>query len=166
MSSEKLTWRADAKGLRIAIAVARFNREITERLLAGALEALKQAGAEEAAIEVVRVAGAFELPLASKILTKNHDAVVALGAVVRGDTPHFDYVAGEAARGILQVGLETETPVIFGVLTTETIRQAMDRAGGWGSDSPAGDLSLNKGFDAANTAIEMAQLLKQLRGKR
>jgi 6,7-dimethyl-8-ribityllumazine synthase len=164
MSGDKLTWSLDARGLRVAVVAARFNSEITDKLLAGALEALRKAGADEASIEVIRVPGAFELPLAAKALPANHDAVVALGAVVRGDTPHFDYVAGEAARGIQQVSLESSKPVAFGVLTTETMQQAVDRAGGSSTDSEAGDLTMNKGFDAANTAIEMAMLLKRLRG--
>ncbi len=164
MSGDKLTWSLDARGLRVGVVAARFNSEITDKLLAGALEALRQAGADEGSIEVVRVPGAFELALAAKALAANCDAVVALGAVVRGDTPHFDYVAGEAARGIQQVSLETGKPVAFGVLTTETMQQAVDRAGGSVTDSGFGDLTMNKGFDAANTAIEMAMLLKRLRG--
>ena len=163
MSGDKLTWNADARGLKVAIVVARFNSEITERLLAGAIEALRQAGADANEAAVVRVPGAFELPLAAKVLTENHDAVVALGAVVRGDTPHFDYVAGEAARGIMKVSIETSKPIAFGVLTTETMQQAVERAGGTSTAEPFGDLTMNKGFDAANTAIEMAVLLRRLR---
>ncbi|MEO8025345.1 MAG: 6,7-dimethyl-8-ribityllumazine synthase [Bryobacteraceae bacterium] len=165
MSSEKLTWNVDATGLRVAVVVARFNYEITSRLLAGALAALKQAGAADADIKVVHVPGAFELPVAAKALAASFDAVVALGAVVRGDTPHFDYVAGEAARGIQQASLETLKPIAFGVLTTETMQQALERAGGTSTKTDAGDLTLNKGFDAANTAIEMAHLLNGIRSK-
>ena len=138
----------DAKGLNFAILVARFNGAITEKLLAGAREAFTKSGAKSQ--QVFYVPGAFELPFAAKKLVSRggFDAIVALGAVIRGDTPHFDYVAGEAARGLQQVGLETGVPVIFGVLTTDNWEQAEARAGG-----AAG----NKGFDAAMTAIEMAR---------
>lgn len=158
MSADSLIWqKLDARGLRFAIVVARFNAAITGRLLAGARAALTQAGAEFA--EVFYVPGAFELPFAAKKLaTRAHNqgafhAIIALGAVIRGDTSHFDYVAGEAARGLQQVGLETGVPVIFGVLTTDTWEQAEARSGG-----PSGSVSENnKGFDAAMTAIEMAR---------
>ena len=147
MSRETLNWSVDAKGLKFAIVVARFNPAITEKLLEGARDALTQAGAS--GVEVFHVPGAFELPLAAKWLAHGgYSAIIALGAVIRGDTPHFDYVAGEAARGLQQVGLETGVPVIFGVLTTDNWEQAEARAGG-----AAG----NKGFDAAMTAIEMAR---------
>ena len=138
----------DASGLSFAILVARFNGAITEKLLAGARDAFTQSGAKSQ--QVFYVPGAFELPFAAKKLAGRggFDAIVALGAVIRGDTPHFDYVAGEAARGLQQVGLETGVPVIFGVLTTDNWQQAEARAGG-----AAG----NKGFDAAMTAIEMAR---------
>jgi len=138
----------DAKGLNFAILVARFNGAITEKLLAGAREAFTKSGAKSQ--QVFYVPGAFELPFAAKKLVSRggFDAIVALGAVIRGDTPHFDYVAGEAARGLQQVGLDTGVPVIFGVLTTDTWEQAEARAGG-----AAG----NKGLDAAMTAIEMAR---------
>jgi len=152
MSEDRLNWSADARGLRFAIIVARFNSQITERLLAGACEALKRASAE--AHEVFHVPGAFELPFAAKRLagSGDFDAVIALGAVIRGETPHFEYVAGEAARGLQQVALETGVPVSFGVLTTDTFAQAEARAGG-----PEGSLESNKGFDAAMTAIEMTR---------
>jgi 6,7-dimethyl-8-ribityllumazine synthase len=148
MSNQPMEWELDARGLKFAIVVARFNGEITEKLLDGAREALKRAGAES--IEVFHVPGSFELPLAAKMLAHRHcyDAVIALGAVIRGETPHFDYVAGEAARGLQQVALETGLPVAFGVLTTNTQEQAEARAGGAGG---------NKGHDAAMTAIEMAR---------
>jgi 6,7-dimethyl-8-ribityllumazine synthase len=149
MSSDSLTWQElDAHGLKFAIVVARFNSAITDKLLAGACEALTRAGAESH--RVFRVPGAFELPFAAKKLAQRggFDAIIALGAVIRGETPHFDYVAGEAARGLQQVGLDTGVPVIFGVLTTDTWEQAEARAGG-----SAG----NKGADAARTAIEMAR---------
>jgi len=135
---------------------ARFNNVITDQLLAGALDALKRSGAAEADIEIVKVPGAWELPIAAKavVLGKKCDAIIALGAVIRGDTPHFDYVAGETASGLMAVQLEMGIPVAFGVLTTNTIEQAADRAGG--KDG-------NKGHDAAMTAIEMANLIRRLR---
>jgi 6,7-dimethyl-8-ribityllumazine synthase len=146
MSNQPMEWEGDARGLRFAIVVARFNSGVTEKLLAGAQEALKVAQAERS--DVFHVPGAFELPLAAKRLASSYDALIALGAVIRGDTPHFDYVAGEAARGLQQVALETGTPVAFGVLTTDTLEQAEQRAGGAHG---------NKGYDAAMTAIEMAR---------
>ena len=137
----------DASGLKFAIVVARFNSGITEKLLEGARGALTGAGA--AGIAVFHVPGAFELPLAAKWLAHGgYDAIIALGAVIRGDTPHFDFVAGEAARGLQQVALECNIPVAFGVLTTDDVAQAEARAGGQHG---------NKGFDAAMTAIEMAR---------
>jgi len=145
----------DARGLKFAVVCARFNNFVTDRLLDGALDALKRAGATD--IDVVKVPGAWELPLAAKTLAlqKKHDAIIALGAVIRGDTPHFDYVAGHAAEGLAAVQQESGIPVAFGVLTTNNMEQALDRAGG-----KAG----NKGSDAAMTAIEMANLLRRLRG--
>ena len=154
MSADSLSWpKLDAKGLSFAIVVARFNRGITEKLLAGAREALSQAGAKN--MRVFSVPGAFELPFAAKKLAARggFDAIIALGAVIRGETPHFDYVAGETARGLQQAGLDAGVPVIFGVLTTDTWEQAEARA--WG---PSGSLSTNnKGYDAAMTAIEIAR---------
>jgi 6,7-dimethyl-8-ribityllumazine synthase len=158
MSADSLTWqKLDAHDLHFAIVVARFNSAITEKLLAGAREALAKAGAKSQ--QVFYVPGAFELPFAAKKLATRggaqgaFSAIIALGAVIRGDTPHFDYVADGAARGLQQVGLETGVPVIFGVLTTDTWEQAEARAGG-----PTGSVSENnKGFDAAMTAIEMAR---------
>lgn len=148
MSADSLIWKhLDATGLRFAIVVARFNGAITEQLLEGAREALRKTGA--ASHEVFRVPGAFELPFAAKRLSGgDFDAIIALGCVIRGETPHFDYVAGECARGLQHVALETGVPVAFGVLTTDTAAQAEARAGG-----EAG----NKGFDAAMTAVEMAR---------
>ena len=149
MSEDSLNWRQlNANGLNFAILVARFNSAITEKLLSGAREALTKAGAKSQ--EVFYVPGAFELPFAAKKLAErgDFDAIVALGAVIRGDTPHFDYVAGEAARGLQQAALETGVPIAFGVLTTDNREQAEARAGG-----AAG----NKGFDAAMTAVEMAR---------
>jgi 6,7-dimethyl-8-ribityllumazine synthase len=149
MSADSLKWQQlNANGLNFAILVARFNSAITEKLLAGAREALTKAGAKSQ--EVFYVPGAFELPFAAKKLAErgDFDAIVALGAVIRGETPHFDYVAGEAARGLQQAALETGVPIAFGVLTTDNQEQAEARAGG-----AAG----NKGFDAAMTAVEMAR---------
>jgi len=140
-------------GLRIGIALARFNRAVTDRLLAGALEALAAHGVAEDAIDVASVPGAFELPLCAQRLamTGRYDALLCLGAVVRGETPHFDFVAGEAATGIGAVARQYDLPVAFGVLTTDTMEQALARAGG-----DAG----NKGYEAAVTALEMVQLLR------
>jgi 6,7-dimethyl-8-ribityllumazine synthase len=149
MSRETLNWSVDANGLKFAVVVARFNSAITEKLLEGAREALAKAGAE--GIEVFQVPGAFELPLAAQKLAKSYDAVIALGAVIRGETPHFDYVCDAATRGLLQVSLESGTPVAFGVLTTDNLAQAEARAGGKHG---------NKGYDAAMTAIEMARFGK------
>ncbi len=145
-----------AHGLRFAVVLSRFNDFIGERLLAGALDALTRSGAADDAIDVVRVPGAFEIPLAARELARSgrYDAVVCVGCVIRGATAHFDYVAGEMASGIAAVARETGVPVAFGVLTTETVEQAIERAG-----SKAG----NKGFEAAMTAVEMANLLRRLR---
>ena len=156
MSERIIEGHLDASGLRIAIAVARFNSFITSRLLEGALDALKRHGADVGLIPVVHVPGSWELPVAVKALagTKKYDAIIALGAVIRGDTPHFDYVAGHAASGLAAVQSESGIPVAFGVLTTNTVEQAVDRAGA---------KSGNKGFDAALTAIEMCHLLRQIR---
>jgi 6,7-dimethyl-8-ribityllumazine synthase len=145
----------DANGLKFAIVVSRFNSFITDRLLAGALDALKRSGATEDAIEIVKVPGSWELPLTAKTLiaTNRFAAIIALGAVIRGDTPHFDQVANQTSSGLAAVSLESNIPVAFGVLTTNTVEQAIDRAGG---------KSGNKGFDAAITAIEMADLLRRL----
>jgi len=142
MSNQQMEWHEhDARGLKFAVVVARFNSAITEKLLESARKGLE--GSERC--DVFHVPGAFELPLAAKMLAHTHryNAIVALGAVIRGGTPHFDYVAGEAARGLQQVALETGLPVAFGVLTTDTLEQAEAR--------------VNKGFDAAMTAIEMAR---------
>lgn len=146
----------DARGLKFAVVCSRFNNVVTDRLLAGALEVLKRLGASDSDVEVVSVPGAWELPLAAKALAlqKKPDAIIALGAVIRGGTPHFEYVAGQAATGLAAVQLETGIPVAFGVLTTNTLQQAEDRAGG--KDG-------NKGYDAAITAIEMAHLVRRLR---
>jgi 6,7-dimethyl-8-ribityllumazine synthase len=156
MSHKGIEGNLDAKGLKFAILVSRFNSFITERLLGGALDALARSGADPAGIEVVRVPGSWELPVVALELArqKRHDALICLSAVIRGETPHFDYVAAEAAKGIGQVSMQTGMPVAFGVLTTNTLEQAIDRAGA---------KSGNKGFDAAMTAIEMANLMRRLR---
>ncbi|MEJ2640944.1 MAG: 6,7-dimethyl-8-ribityllumazine synthase [Desulfosarcinaceae bacterium] len=142
-----------AEGKRFAIVVSRFNDFITDRLVGGALDALTRSGAAADDIDVVKVPGAFEIPLAARRLTekKRHAAVICLGAVIRGATPHFDYVSAEVSKGVAQVGLEAGMPVIFGVVTTDTIEQAIERAG-----TKAG----NKGWDAAIAAIEMANLME------
>ncbi|MGA7563505.1 MAG: 6,7-dimethyl-8-ribityllumazine synthase [Desulfobaccales bacterium] len=142
-------------GLKFALVVSRFNSFITERLLEGALDCLQRQGVAEDDLLVVRVPGAWEIPLTAKRLAaaKTHDAVVCLAAVIRGSTPHFDYVAGEVSKGIAQVALESGVPISFGILTTDNLEQAIERAG-----SKAG----NKGFAAAAAAIEMANLLKAL----
>ncbi len=156
MPSSVIEGDLSAKGLRFALIVGRFNSFISERLLAGALDALKRTGCAEENIEIVRVPGSWEMPVVARELAKakRHDAIIALGAVIRGDTPHFDYVAGEMARGLAEVARETGVPIGFGVLTTNTVEQAVDRAGVKGG---------NKGFDAAMTAIEMANLMRRLR---
>lgn len=146
-----------ARGLRVAIVAAQFNAHIVDRLVSGATEALTSAGALADSVDVIRVPGAFEIPVAVKQVAVGHryDAVIALGAVIRGETPHFEYVAGECARGVMQVMLDTGVPVGFGVLTCDTLEQAQARAGG-----AAG----NKGADAAQAAVAMANLLRRLAG--
>jgi 6,7-dimethyl-8-ribityllumazine synthase len=141
-----------AKGKRFGIVVSRFNDFITEKLLGGALDALTRTGAKENDIQIIKVPGAFEIPLAAKkaAQTGRYDAVICLGAVIRGATPHFDYVCAEVSKGVAQVGLEFGLPVIFGVLTTDTVEQAIDRAG---------TKSGNKGWHAAMSAVEMANLM-------
>lgn len=141
------------QGLKVAIVASRFNSFITDRLVDGAVDALKRHGVEEKDISLVKVPGSFELPLAvRRACSGKVDAVVALGALIRGGTPHFDYLSAEVTKGIAQVTLETGVPVAFGVLTTDTVEQAIERAG-----SKSG----NKGFEAALSAIEMAKLLKR-----
>jgi 6,7-dimethyl-8-ribityllumazine synthase len=158
MSLKTFEGNLDAKGLRFAIVVSRFNSFITERLISGALDALHRSGASDENVELVRVPGSWEMPVTVSALLgqKRHDAIICLGAVIRGETPHFDYVAGEAAKGLAQVSLASGVPVAFGVLTTNTLDQAIDRAGAKGG---------NKGFEAAMTAIEMANLLREVRGQ-
>ncbi|MBI4976946.1 MAG: 6,7-dimethyl-8-ribityllumazine synthase [Spirochaetes bacterium] len=142
-------------GLTMGIVVSRFNSLLSERLLSGALDALKRHDVHDADITVIRVPGGFEIAPVAKKLAKSgkYDAVICLGVVIRGGTPHFDYVAGEAAKGIAKASYETEVPVIFGVLTTDSLEQAMERSG-----TKMG----NKGSDAAMAAIEMANLMKAL----
>ncbi len=144
-----------AKDLKFGIVISRFNDFIGERLLGGAMDALKRSGADEANVDVFKVPGAFEIPLLAKRVaeTRKYDAVICLGAVIRGATPHFDYVAAEVSKGIANVALDAGVPISFGVLTTDTIEQAIERAG---------TKSGNKGWDAAVAAIEMANLIRQL----
>jgi 6,7-dimethyl-8-ribityllumazine synthase len=145
--------QTDGKGHRFAIVVSRFNGQVTDRLLAGAHDCLLQHGVSEDSVDVVSVPGAWELPIAAQAAAKRgYAAIIALGCVIRGDTPHFDYVAGAAAQGLERVSLEACVPIAFGVLTTEDAQQALARAGG-----RAG----NKGWDAALTALEMANLLSE-----
>ena len=147
----------DARGLKLAIVVARFNSFITERLIEGAIDAFVRTGGTREDIQLIRVPGSWEMPLVAAELArqKRNDAIVCLGAVIRGETPHFDYVAGNAASNLAHIAAETGVPIAFGVLTTNTVEQAVDRAGA---------KSGNKGFDAVMTAIEMANLLKAIRG--
>ena len=148
---KEIQGQLDAKGLRFSIIISRFNSLVTERLLEGAIDAIDRHGASLDDVEIIRVPGAWELPVtARKVALKgNSDAIICLGAVIRGATAHFDYVASEASKGIGQVSMETGIPATFGVLTTDTLEQAIERAG-----SKAG----NKGWDAAVSAIEMANL--------
>jgi len=142
-------------GLKFAIVAARFNEFITSRLVGGAMDGLVRHGVDEVNVDVAWVPGSFEIPVAAKKLAQSgrYDAVLCLGAVIRGATPHFDYVAAEASKGVASVALQTGVPVIFGILTTDTIEQAIERAG-----TKAG----NKGYDAAVTGIEMANLLRAM----
>jgi len=145
----------DASGLKFGIIVSRFNDFIGEKLVGGAIDALLRHGAKEVDINVFKVPGSFEIPLTAKklALTKKYDAIICLGVIIRGDTPHFEYIAAEVSKGIASVGLDTGTPIIFGVLTTENIEQAIERSG-----TKAG----NKGFDAANAAVEIVNLFKNV----
>ncbi len=149
--------RLAGEGLKIALVVSRFNSFITERLLEGALDCLRRHGVADSGLTKVRVPGAWEIPLVAQRLAKAkaHDAVICLGAVIRGSTPHFDYVAAEVSKGIAHVSLESGVPILFGVLTTDTLEQAVERAG-----SKSG----NKGYAAAESALEMINLLKDLGG--
>ncbi len=142
-----------AEGKKFAVVVSRFNDFITDRLLAGAVDALKRSGARDKDIEVAKVPGAFEIPLIAKKMAQSdrYNAVICLGAVIRGATPHFDYVSAEVSKGIAMAGLESGVPVIFGIVTTDTIEQAIERAGA---------KSGNKGWSAAVNAVEMANLIE------
>ena len=142
-----------AEGKKFALVVSRFNDFITEKLLSGALDALVRSGAADEDLEVVKVPGAFEIPLVAKKManTKRFDAVICLGAVIRGSTPHFEYVSAEVSKGVAMASMESEIPIIFGVITTDTIEQAIERAG-----AKAG----NKGWSAAIAAVEMANLFE------
>ena len=143
------------EGLRFGLVVGRFNEFITQKLLSGALDALKRHGVDDDGIELAWVPGAFEIPLVARqmVLTGRYSAVVCLGAVIRGATPHFDYVAGEVAKGVAKIGMESGVPTVFGIITADTLEQAIERAGTKGG---------NKGWDAAVTAIEMANLLRAM----
>ncbi len=143
----------DASKLKIAIVVSRFNELVSKGLLGGAQDCLKRHGAKETNIDVAWVPGAYEIPLVAKKLAKDYDAVICLGAVIRGATAHFEYVAGEAAKGIAKVSLDSGVPIIFGILTTDNLEQALERAGA----KPG-----NKGFAAAMSAIELANLVKEI----
>ena len=145
----------DASGLRIGIVISRFNEFISTKLLGGAMDALVRHGASDQDVEVAWVPGAFEIPLVAKKMadTGRYDCVICLGCIIRGATPHFDYVAAESSKGIAQVAMKSDCPVAFGILTTETIEQAIERAG-----TKAG----NKGWDAALAGVEMANLLKTI----
>lgn len=152
---KKIEGKLTGKGLKVGIVVGRFNEFISGKLLEGSLDALRRHDTSEDDVEVAWVPGAYEIPLVAKKMaaTDKYDAVICLGAVIRGSTPHFDYVANEVAKGVAMVGLETGKPVIFGVITTDSLEQAIERAG---------TKSGNKGFDAAMSAIEMANLMKEI----
>lgn len=154
--ANNISGQLDASGHKVAIVVGRFNSFIGERLVEGAIDALVRHGASDEDIDIIRVPGAFEIPLAAQKVAmgaKKYDSIVCLGAVIRGATPHFDYVSNEVTKGVASVSLATGVPIAFGVLTTDTIEQAVERAG-----TKAG----NKGFEAATTAIEMVNLFKCL----
>jgi len=157
MSKHVIEGHLNATGLKFAIVVSRFNSIISDRLLAGALDALTRTGADTDNLEIVKVPGSWELPIVARELArqKRHDAIICVSAVVRGDTPHHEYIAGEAAKGLALTALEYGVPIAFGVLTCDTLEQALERAGAKGG---------NKGFDAAMTAVEMGNLMRRLRG--
>ena len=152
---EELAGKLESKGLKIGVVVGRFNEMITERLLAGALETLAQNGVSEENITIVRVPGSFEIPSAAQRLAQARevDAIVCLGAVIRGETPHFEYISLQVSRGITEVSLKNDLPVSFGVITADTVEQAMNRSGTEHS---------NKGVEATNAALEMANLFKEM----
>jgi 6,7-dimethyl-8-ribityllumazine synthase len=154
--SRVIEGQLSAAGLKFAIVVSRFNSFVTDRLLGGAMDALTRTGCNPDEVDIIKVPGSWELPVAVKEVAsqKRHHAIIALSAVIRGDTPHFDYISAEATKGLAQVASEFGVPVAFGVLTTNTLEQAIDRAGA---------KSGNKGFDAAMSAVEMANLMRRLR---
>ena len=145
----------DATGLTFGIVASKFNKFVTSRLLAECVKALTKAGAQDESIEVIRVPGAFEIPLVARQLARGgrFDAVICLGAVIRGDTPHFEYISTEVSRGIMQASMEANVPVVFGVLTTDTVAQAIERAD---------PMKMNRGSDAAKTAVEMVNVMRLL----
>ncbi len=154
-----LEGKLDAKGCRFGIIVSKFNEFVTSRLLAGAMDVLVEAGADKDAIDVVHVPGAYEIPLVAREFGKSgrYDAVICLGAIIRGETPHFEFISTETSRGIARAALEAAVPVIFGVLTTDTGKQALERSG---------EPERNRGSEAARTAVQMADLMKQLHASR
>jgi 6,7-dimethyl-8-ribityllumazine synthase len=149
--------RLNAEGFRFAVVASRWNDFLTSRLVEGALDALERLGADEKAVELFRVPGSFEIPLLARKLAASGkwDAVVCLGTIIRGQTPHFEYIAGEVTKGIAQAGMETDVPVVYGIVTADTLEQAIDRAG-----VKAG----NKGFEAAMSAVELVNLYKSVTG--
>jgi 6,7-dimethyl-8-ribityllumazine synthase len=153
---EIIEGKISAEGFRFAVLVSRFNDFISSKLVEGAMDALKRHGGNEDQVSLIKVPGAFEIPLAAKKLAESgkYNAIICLGAVIRGSTPHFDYVAAEVSKGIAQVALESKVPVTFGVLTTDNLEQAIERAG-----SKSG----NKGWDAAMAAMEMVNLFKEIK---
>ena len=155
MNMKQYEGSLDAKGMKIALVVGRFNNFFTDKLLAGALDCLVRHGADERKLDIAYVPGSFEIPVVAGRLArmKKYDAVICLGAVIRGDTPHFDFVATEASKGIARLGMESEIPVIYGLITADTLEQAVERSG-----TKAG----NKGWDAAQTAIEMVNLYRSI----
>lgn len=148
----------NAKGCRFGIIVSKYNEFVTSRLLAGAMDVLVEAGADKDNIDVAYVPGAYEIPLMAREFGKSgrYDAVICLGAIIRGETPHFEYISSQTSHGIQQAALESSVPVIFGVLTTDTGKQALERSG---------EPERNRGSDAARTAVQMADLMRQVRGK-
>ena len=155
MNAKRYEGSLDAKGMKVALVVSRFNNFFTDKLLAGALDCLVRHGADEKKLDVAYVPGSFEIPVVAGRLArmKKYDAVICLGAVIRGDTPHFDFVATEASKGISRLGMESSIPVVYGLITADTLEQAVERSG-----TKAG----NKGWDAAQTAIEMVNLYRNI----
>lgn len=154
-----LEGKLDAKGCRFGIVVSKYNEFVTSRLLAGSMDVLVEAGADKDQIDVAYVPGAYEIPLVARELGKSgrYDAIICLGAIIRGETPHFELISAETSRGIAQAALESSVPIIFGVLTTDTGKQALERSA---------EPERNRGSEAARTAVQMADLMRQLRGSR